>query len=94
MGRLALIVCLVMGCSDESEDEVTAKPCVELRDHVIGLKLADATQVDRDAHRAAMRRALGDEFVTQCQTAMTETQITCALRAADSGALTACVATR
>lgn len=63
---------------------------MRLRDHLVDLELATAMGVDRDAHRKAMQRALGDGFVSSCEARLSETDVACALRARDSAAVAAC----
>jgi hypothetical protein len=92
MKWLALVL-LCLGCSGDDEGDVTASRrsrCSQLRDHLVELRLATATNVDVAAHRAVMRRALGDEFVTRCETSTSEDVVNCALAATDSSAAAAC----
>lgn len=49
-----------------------------------------ATGVDREAHRVAMKAALGGEFVAGCTGKLTESQVSCALRATDGPGAAAC----
>lgn len=46
--------------------------------------------IDRQAHRAAMQRALGDAFVTSCVKSITHEQLSCALEAKTSSTAAAC----
>jgi len=93
MRCLVYLVIASLGCGggsigNESEREQT--PCERLRDHVVELRLADATGVDLVAHREAMRQALGEDFIARCQSAMTERQIECTLDAADLETAASC----
>ena len=91
------MVSVFVGCasgSDEDESLVAARRCEQLRDHVVELNLADASEVDRAAHGEAMRRALGSDFVVSCGSKLSETQVKCALNAVNSSAVAACTTLR
>lgn len=84
----------LLGCaSDEPEDPDVAarKRCSSLRDRVIDLRVASATDVDQAAHRAAMRDALGDRYIDECVKDLSPSQIDCAMKAADTDIASACV---
>ena len=81
------------GPSDEGESDESGgltKQCERVRDHLVDLRLADATGVDRAAHKEAMQRALGAAFIDHCSNAMTTAQIDCVLDGADSSTAAAC----
>lgn len=85
------------GCGGEPlEDETPAQAqrCVELRAHLVELRLAPITNLGKDLeqHRAALTQALGAEFLSSCATAMTDSQVACALAAKDLEAADACTA--
>src|SRR5688572_17316637 len=62
------VAILFFACASETESEVTRERCEHYRDHVVELRLRDANpDIDVRAHRSAMKRALGDEFVASCQ---------------------------
>jgi hypothetical protein len=96
MWRSLLILTVLGGCGGDEQDE-TDKPhslCEQLREHVIDVKLAAASQIDLRAHHEAMRRALGNDFVTACKSKMSDAQVMCALNVSDSDALGKCVSGR
>lgn len=88
---IALVTSVSVGCAGiTDEDGVAARArCEKLRDHVVDLRLADATGVDTNAHRVAMLHALGDDFVASCSK-LARRQVDCALDARDSAAAAAC----
>lgn len=89
--RLIVVVLMLVGCASEEDDrEAQARQCSHLRDHLIELNLANATNVDRTAHRKAMRQALGETFVATCVEKLSARQVTCALKARDSRAAGVC----
>lgn len=89
MHRFALITILI--CCACGADEPTGKQrCEQVRDRIVDLHLADATSVDVKAHRAALRRALGDDFIASCATNLTTAQQRCVLGARDAASATAC----
>jgi hypothetical protein len=75
----------MLGCAsseDADGEETRARQCSRLRDHLIELRLA-GTDANVEAHRTAMREALGDAFIDQCSTQLTTRQLDCALGAKD-----------
>jgi hypothetical protein len=81
---LFLFACIAAaGCASEDPQDALARQCGRLRDHLVELRL-EGTKVDVEAHRAAIKGALGDRFVEQCTAEMTTTQVSCALAATDS----------
>jgi hypothetical protein len=92
-GLLVLVALSSFQCGSASEeDDVTerAARCERVRDRLIELRLADATGVDRSAHKAAMQRTLGAEFIDRCASEMTAAQIDCTLGASDVAGAAAC----
>ncbi len=104
-GAALLWVTLLLGwaCAP-SEDDVDG-PCGQLRDHLVDLRLKDAAAgsgnpransaavtaaINLDAHRAAMKAALGQGFIASCQRALSKQQIQCALAAHDLPEAQAC----
>jgi hypothetical protein len=61
-----------------------------LRDHVLDVSLADVAGVDRAQHRTALEASMAD-FVATCSTRLSETQISCGLRAPTSTDLSTCM---
>jgi hypothetical protein len=91
---LPLLVALA-GCSkyDVWDEMSDVRQCERLRDHVIDVRLETASGVDHEAHRAAMKAALGKDFVADCQSRLTYSQRRCALDAEDADELHACAPT-
>jgi len=89
MGRFVLVVIFASGCSRSEEVDETQR-CEQVRDRIVDLRLANATNVDIKAHRVAMRDALGTDFVTSCKSGMTPSQQQCVLEARDLVTATAC----
>lgn len=81
---------IAAGCRGAEDGETT--PCQRLRDHLIDLRLneTNSNKVDHGAHRKAMKRSLGDNFLRGCEQTITTTKLRCALDATDSTAATAC----
>lgn len=89
---LALLLTIALAsCSSDDAPPVTS--CERLREHLVTLRLADATGVDRKAHAEAMRSALGSDFVERCKESMSESEVKCVLKATDSTSASACVPT-
>jgi len=90
-GLLAFGGCVAPSAEDVAES--ARARCATLRDHVVDLRLKDATGIDNDlaAHRAAMLQGLGSAFVEQCVTGMSVAQVTCSLDAADLTVASACL---
>lgn len=90
MRTLVFALVLAAGCSsDDGEEILTVSPCERLREHLIDLRLADAMNVDKDAHREAFRTALGADFLASCSK-LDEDAVTCAISAADAHTAAAC----
>ena len=91
---------LVTAACSSSPSAPSRHDCEQLRDHTIEVRLATVTSgssdpsgnpgVDIAAHRAAMKQALGDSFVTSCLQTMTSSQLECALGAKDTETAVAC----
>ena len=77
------------GGTGKSEAEQRTERCAKLRDHVVGLQLAGVAR-DREQHRRALGRALGEEFVARCSNAP-DSAIDCALAATDRASADACL---
>jgi hypothetical protein len=76
MRRMMLIAIMCIGCGAGDDDHEPLRErttCERLRDHLIELRLADATGVDRDAHREALRQAIGPNVVSSCEPRSTGT---------------------
>lgn len=86
---LALGFVLLTACGDDQAEEKQLTRCEQLREHVIDVRLADAVQVDKDAHREVLRQSLGTEFLGGCEKLSKEV-VDCGLAAADSSTLAAC----
>lgn len=89
----------IVGCSSGDDDGVdTRRRCEQLRDHMIDMRLggletaAPSQKIDVAAHRAAMMQALGESFLSSCQTDFKPKQLDCALAAPDLNAITDCSA--
>lgn len=93
MYRIAFVVVALAACGRDTDDNaVSEQRCERLRDHVVDVRLASATGVEREPHRRAMRQALGKDFVSSCVGSLTDAQVQCALKAPDSAAIAACQA--
>ena len=84
-------LCLAIGGSACQTKESVADRCVRVRDQLVELELR-ADDPKREAHADIMRRAMGNEFLATCARAMTDTQRTCVLSAADANAAMTCTA--
>jgi predicted choloylglycine hydrolase len=83
------------GCSDGAEDDealARTQQCERLRDHLVELRLASATNLgnDREQHRAALTQAVGAQLLETCTKTTTKAQLDCALAARDAQAATDC----
>ena len=76
-------------CSSDDSDGVSRQDCARMRDHMIELRMQSVT-ADQDQHRAALRSALGETFISSCVELTSASQLRCSLAAAAPAALTAC----
>lgn len=93
MRTLMFALVFAAGCSGDDGDAVAkVTPCERLRAHLVDLRLATTAtdKVDVVAHRRAMTRGLGDNFISGCEQTLTQSEIRCALNAGDHAAATAC----
>ncbi|HEX5076058.1 MAG TPA: hypothetical protein VFW03_22785, partial [Gemmatimonadaceae bacterium] len=78
-------------CTGSSEGAgPTTAACQRLRDHVVDVRVAEIHQ-DREAHRTALRTALGARFVTECLN-QSSARFDCEMKAATIDGLRACAA--
>ena len=80
-------------CACGSSDAVDRRKCTELRDHLIGVRLASAGDIgagDIAQHRAAMKQALGEGFISQCEQSTSLEELRCELKATDLSSASAC----
>ena len=88
----SIVLSVLAACSSSSEIEVDHTHCLQLRDHLVDLRLATAKGVDVRAHKRAMTEALGERFVNGCQATLSSDQLECGLHARDLAHATACTA--
>lgn len=91
--QIAVVTLLLeVGCSAQLHDSDTADLvlCTTLRDHLVELRLAQATGIDLAAHREALIHALGTGFLDSCTATLTAQQARCASSAASLAAAEAC----
>ena len=86
---------LMAACTAHEQPQNPEERCAKLRDHLVDLRLEDvrgsAAGLDLDAHRAAMKRALGSDFIAECAARMSETQLDCAMASRTLSASNDCV---
>lgn len=87
---MVVVAVALAGCSADDEVPVAENPCERLREHMIDLRLEGTPPADLASHRDVMRRALGDEFLTNCAASLSAAQIRCALDARDSASAVTC----
>lgn len=90
MSRMACVALLCIGCaagSSEPEKQGT-KACEQLREHVIDVRVSEIQQ-DREAHREALRQALGRSYVTTCLEEPRE-RFECEMKATDIDGIRNC----
>ncbi len=85
---------LLLGCAERSNEPAPSPTlddrCGSLRDHLVALRL-DGVTADRAKHERAHREALGAGFLEDCAKSRDDAQLSCALAATDSGAVSACL---
>lgn len=92
MRRVALgVISFIVACSSSDDVDVDRRRCEKLRDHMVELRLHDVKSgIDVRAHKEAMKRALGERFVTGCMKELSPSELQCHLRARDLATATAC----
>ena len=91
--RIALLITSLIACASDAPESATEQ-CTAVRDHLIELRLADASGVDRAAHARAMSAALGADFLERCQTGLSEQQRSCVVNAVTAQIASNCTADR
>jgi hypothetical protein len=92
---IASVVVAIAACGNDSErtrQESAQTSCETYREHLLDVRLRGVTE-DLDAHRVALRGSLGDDFIAQCESTLTEASFDCAMAATTSEQLRACDAT-
>ena len=94
MRWFVLILTILVSCASSNSDESPEpRQCEQLRDHLVDLQVGQihiATGIDREAHRSALSKALGDDFIGSCTGKMSASQVECALAAGDPTAAAGC----
>ena len=92
MRRVALcVVSILIACSSSDDIDVDRRRCEQLRDHIVELRLRDVKSgIDVRAHKAAMKRALGERFIGGCMKELSASELQCHLRARDLATAAAC----
>jgi hypothetical protein len=93
-GLLVLIIQFSAAChgGPADTDPADREQCEHLRSHVVDVRLADATGIDVRPHHEALEQALGEPFIADCMSTMTNAQVTCAIASTnlDAAASAAC----
>lgn len=90
--RSWLLVGLLVGAACSSDDSVDRGKCTQLRDHLMDVRLQGPAVegVDLAQHRAAMKQALGEQFVSQCEQKMSIGELRCAMKATELSGTSEC----
>lgn len=88
-------VAAACGGDDDEADVVRRTPCMELREHVVDLRMRTTSGTPQEMAdlRAAFSRALGPSFESSCEANLSSDQVECSLRADDLNAMSACAGT-
>jgi hypothetical protein len=86
----------LIACASPQPERASRQQCEALRAHAIDLQIDLARQYGTDgvaleAHRTALQRSLGDDYVKLCQEERMASAVACAIRATDPPALDACL---
>ena len=93
VGFIISLAIIASACGGQTEEPVAKDElrdqCAQLRDHLIAIDVANVAN-DREAHRAALERALGRDFVDDCAARQTPTVVSCGLAAGSLEAAAHC----
>ncbi len=89
MWAVGVVLLLLASCASHEEAGPSRDRCVQLRDHVVELRLVGLPASDIAKHREAMRSSLGEDFVDHC-VQLTASQVKCAFAAKDSTSVADC----
>jgi hypothetical protein len=91
-----LVVCLICaacGSDPQATQDSSTVACEKLREHLLDVRVAGVTS-HRDAHRAALSRSLGDDFVARCERTKTQADLDCEMAAKTTAQLRVCRASQ
>jgi len=97
--RLGIVCAIATIACTHHDDVVSLDRCAELRDHLVDLRIGEATvgqnlsAAEIADHRASLSTALGEAFVQSCTQAYTAEQLRCALAALETDDATTCANT-
>ncbi len=90
MRRLIAVLALA-ACGTGGEEGVSRRACERYRDHLVELRYQGAgSDSDITAHKRAMKQALGEKFVSSCESKLSMSELQCGLHANDLKSATAC----
>ncbi len=100
IARLCFPLIVLAGISCKSDDDtVTREDCVEVREHIVDLRLANATSSSRDKartktelakHKTQLVKQAGEPFLAQCLQAKDAEWLACNLKATKFSSLGKC----
>jgi len=90
---VGVCVAALTACAGASDEPSRITQCERYRDHLVDLRFANAEHIDTSAQQAALKQALGDEFLAKCERSLSDSELACALRAIDSRGVLACSST-
>ena len=97
VGFIISIAIIASACGWQAEEPAAKDElrdqCAQLRDHLVALDVANVTN-DREAHRAALERALGSGFVDDCAARHAPADVTCGIAASSLEAAAHCEGAR
>jgi hypothetical protein len=85
----------LVACSSSEPSRPTVESCTQLRGHVIEMRIQSSagghvTPAAVASHRKALTRALGDKFVSSCQSDLTPREVACSLSATTQADIRKC----
>jgi hypothetical protein len=92
MRRIILaFVCAAGACADDPPrpQGLDRSACERMREHMVDVRLEGVVD-QRDAHRQALVAALGDDFVTRCETTTSRAAHDCVLAATSIDSIRSC----
>jgi hypothetical protein len=85
--KALLLLLMLAGCAGEHESPRAR--CEKVREHLVSLQL-DVDDPRREEHEKVMRRAMGDEFLSECVRSTPEARAKCILQSTTAESAMAC----
>jgi hypothetical protein len=89
IGTFVFTLAAVLSLDACGDTEEPVNKCRQLLDHVVELRTGSVPEADRAQHAKALRDAVGDQLLGECQR-LTPKQVDCVLAAGETARISEC----